>query len=150
MTDTLPGIIVGALLVLFGAGLIHLHRSSWFQHQQDGDLSDNDLDFFSKQFRRRMQTSSLLILIGFLIVIGDAPYMPWKLFPALFAIYWGGILLIAFWIILSAIADMSASRIRSATMISRIHDQQRILEKQLMDIKNKKAEEKGSSPEQEK
>lgn len=148
MTDTIPGIIVGTLLVLFGAGLIHLHRSSWFDRQHDADLSDDDLKFFSKQYRRRMQTSSLLIVIGFLIVIGDSPYMPWKMNPALFAIYWGGILLIAFWIILSAIGDMSASRIRSATMISRIQDQQRLLEKQIMEMRNKNqqtADKKSSS-----
>ena len=151
MTDTIPGIIVGTLLVLFGAGLIQLHRTSWFHRQHDGDLSDNDLKFFAKQYRRRMQTSSLLILIGFLIVIGDAPYMPWKMYPALFAVYWGGILLIAFWIILSAMGDMSASRIGSAAMISRIQDQQRLLEKQILDLKNKdqKPAEKKSSPEQE-
>lgn len=151
MTDTLPGIIVGTLLVLFGAGLVHLHRTSWFHRRHDADLSDNDLKFFAKQYRRRMQTSSLLILIGFLIVIGDAPYMPWKLYPALFAIYWGGILLIAFWIILSALGDMSASRMRSAAMISRIQDQQRVLEKQIMDMKNKNQNsvEKNSTREQE-
>ncbi len=151
MTDTIPGIIVGTLLVLFGAGLIHLHRTSWFHRQLDADLSDDDLTFFSKQYRRRMQTSSLLMLIGFLIVIGDSPYMPWKSNPALFAVYWGGILLIAFWIILSAIGDMSASRIRSATMISRIREQQRMLEKQIMDLrqKNQQTADKKSSSEQE-
>jgi len=137
VTDTIPGIIVGTLLVLFGAGLIHFHRTSWFHRKHDADLSEDDLKFFSKQYRRRMQTSSLLVVIGFLIVIGDSPYMPWKSNPALFAIYWGGILLIAFWIILSALGDMSASRIRSATMISRIQDQQRLLEKQIMEMRNK-------------
>ena len=151
MTDTIPGIIVGAFLVLFGAGLIQLHRTSWFNHQHDADISDSDLQFFGKQYRRRMQTSSLLILIGFLIVIGDAPYMPWKMYPALFGVYWGGILLIAFWIILSAMGDMSASRVRSTAMIARIQDQQRLLEKQIMDLKNKKQnlDEKKSSPEEE-
>lgn len=137
MTSTIPGIIVGTLLVLFGAGLIHLHRTGWFHRQLDDELSEDDLKFFSKQYRRRMQTSSLLVLIGFLIVIGDAPYMPWKLYPAMFAIYWGGILLIAFWVILSAIGDMSASRIRSATMVSRIMDQQRLLEKQIAELRKK-------------
>ena len=151
MTDTIPGIIVGTLLVLFGAGLVQLHRSSWFHRRHDADLSDTDLQFFAKQYRRRMQTSSLLIFIGFLIVIGDAPYMPWKLYPALFGVYWGGILLIAFWIILSAIGDMSASRMRSATMIARIQDQQRVLEKQIMELKNKNqnSAEKNSAIEQE-
>lgn len=137
MTDSIPGIIVGTLLALFGAGLIHLHRTAWFHRQLDDELSEDDLKFFSRQYRRRMQTSGLLILIGFLIVIGDAPYMPWKSYPAIFAIYWGGILLISFWIILSAIGDMSASRLRSTTMISRIQDQQRVLEKQLMELQKK-------------
>ncbi|MCA9020207.1 MAG: hypothetical protein KDA74_08705, partial [Planctomycetaceae bacterium] len=82
-----------------------------------------------------MQTSSLLIVIGFLIVIGDSPYMPWKLYPGLFAAYWGGILLIALWVILCAIGDMSASRIRSTHLISRVHDQQRLLEKQLSELR---------------
>ncbi len=138
MTDTIPGIIVGTLLVLFGAGLIQLHRTSWFHRQLDADLSDDDLKFFAKQYRRRMQTSSLLIFIGFLIVVGDSPYMPWKSYPGLFAAYWGGILLIAFWVILSAIGDMSASRIRSSTMISRIQDQQRLLEQQILELREKK------------
>ncbi|QDT95765.1 sugar porter family MFS transporter [Gimesia aquarii] len=151
VTDTIPGIIVGTLLVLFGAGLIQLHRTSWFHRQLDADLSDDDLSFFSKQYRRRMQTSGLLILIGFLIVVGDAPYMPWKSYPGLFAAYWGGILLIAFWVILSAIGDMSASRIRSSTMISRIQDQQRLLEKQILELREKKQQttDKKSHPESE-
>ena len=152
MTDTIPGIIVGTLLVLFGAGLIQLHRTSWFHRQHGEELSDDDYRFFSKQYRRRMQTSSLLVLIGFLIMVGDAPYMPWKSFPALFAVYWGGILLIAFWVILSAIGDMSASRVRSTTLISHIQDQQRLLEKQLMELKNKKQQtaDKNSTSEKEK
>ncbi|QDT44826.1 hypothetical protein Pan241w_49420 [Gimesia alba] len=152
MTDTIPGIIVGTLLVLFGAGLIHLHRTSWFHRQHDEDLSDDDYLFFSKQYRRRMQTSSLLVLIGFLIMIGDAPYMPWKSYPGLFAAYWGGILLVAFWVILSAIGDMSASRVRSTNLISRIQDQQRLLEKQLMEMKEKQKQttDKNSTSEKEK
>ena len=145
VADTIPGIIVGTLLVLFGAGLIQLHRTSWFHRQHDDELSDDDYQFFSKQYRRRMQTSGLLILIGFLIVIGDAPYMPWKTYPGLFAVYWGGILLIAFWVILSAIADMSASRVRSTALISRIQDQQRILEKQLTELRQKQHRKSESS-----
>ncbi|MAC54870.1 MAG: hypothetical protein CME31_20215, partial [Gimesia sp.] len=85
VTDTIPGIIVGTLLVLFGAGLIQLHRTSWFHRQHDDELGDDDYQFFAKQYRRRMQTSSLLMVIGFLIVIGDSPYMPWKSYPGLFA-----------------------------------------------------------------
>ncbi|WP_145312207.1 hypothetical protein [Gimesia fumaroli] len=152
VTDTIPGIIVGTLLVLFGAGLIQLHRTSWFHRQHDEDLSDDDFRFFSKQYRRRMQTSSLLVLIGFLIMIGDAPYMPWKSYPGLFAAYWGGILLIAFWVILSAIGDMSASRVRSTNLISRIQDQQRVLEKQLLELKEKKKQtsDKNSTSDKEK
>ncbi|MFK7778119.1 MAG: hypothetical protein QM501_08365 [Gimesia sp.] len=151
VTDTIPGIIVGTLLVLFGAGLIQLHRTSWFHRQHDADLSNNDLNFFANQYRRRMQTSSLLILIGFLIVIGDAPYMPWEIYPALFAAYWGGILLFSLLIVLNAMGDMRASRARSATMISRIQDQQRVLEKQIMDLKNRNqnSAEKKSALEQE-
>jgi len=43
VTDTIPGIIVGTLLVLFGAGLIHFHRTSWFHRKHDADLSEDDL-----------------------------------------------------------------------------------------------------------
>lgn len=149
VTDTIPGIIVGTLLVLFGAGLIQLHRTSWFHRQHDDDLGDDDYQFFAKQYRRRMQTSSLLMVIGFLIVIGDSPYMPWKSYPGLFAAYWGGILLIAFWVILCAIGDMSASRIRSTRLISRVHDQQRLLEQQLMEMRKnhqKSADEDSKTP----
>ncbi|QDT93376.1 hypothetical protein [Gimesia algae] len=151
MTDTIPGIIVGTLLVLFGAGLIQLHRTSWFHRQHDDELADDDYQFFSKQYRRRMQTSSLLIVIGFLIVIGDSPYMPWKTSPGLFAAYWGGILLIAFWVILSAISDMSASRIRSTHLISRVHNQQRLLEKELLELRknHQKSVDEDSSSDQE-
>uniref|UniRef100_UPI002606F959 hypothetical protein n=1 Tax=uncultured Gimesia sp. TaxID=1678688 RepID=UPI002606F959 len=61
------------------------------------------------------------------------------------------ILLIAFWIILSAIGDMSASRLRSVTMISRIQDQQRMLEKQILEMrqKNQQTADRKSSSEQE-
>ena len=70
--DTLPALIVGGVLVALGALFMWSHIRSWRRTQHDPELEDRDERHYRVQFRRRMQTSGMIVLISVLIPLGDA------------------------------------------------------------------------------
>ncbi len=86
-----------------------------------------DLDFVRRQFRRRVQTSALICIIGVLIIIGDL-VIPWGrdgkgnrvAATFWFAVYWSGVLFLTFWVILLAIGDFLSIRVNTQSKMSRL------------------------------
>ena len=110
------GLGVGAALMLLGLILIVSHRRSWHKQQHDAEISEADLGYYSRRYRWRLQTSGLLILIGMLIAVGDTVII-WRKAPGMFVAYWGLVLALAIWVILLALADLSATNQHSRTAI---------------------------------
>lgn len=103
--------VLVALLLFFAAGwLIDSHLRTWSKVQKNqGQLEPNELDYRRRQFRRRMQTSAMLGMIGIAILVGQLI----SLLPIprlLVVLFWGGVMLMAIWLGMLAIADMVSTR----------------------------------------
>ena len=78
-------LFAGCGISLFAVCLLLTHMMSWRRQRNDPALTDEDRVWLAKRFRRRMQTSGMLVIIGVLIPVGDQ-LLP--LDPRWFAIYW--------------------------------------------------------------
>jgi hypothetical protein len=102
MLDYLPPLVLCAC----SAVLMAWHLRVWRGVQQDVPES-RERDFRRRQFRRRMQTSAMLGALGAAIIVGQLLMsIESKTF---LVVYWGGVLALALWMALLAIADMVAT-----------------------------------------
>jgi hypothetical protein len=103
--------IVLSLVLLAAAGvMMALHARAWRTLQNICDeLAPGELDYRRRQFRRRMQTSGLLGLLGLVLFAGQwiesPPFPIWA-----FALFWALVLVLVFWLGLLALADIVASQ----------------------------------------
>lgn len=133
----IPALIAGSLLLIFGGGAIWRHVRNRRQQIADESLAIEDMEFARRQFRRRVQTSLLICLIGILIIVGDL-VIPWgrngrgdKVAATFwFAVYWSGVLLLTFWVVLLALGDFLSIRMNTQTKMSRLRAAQRSLLKE--------------------
>jgi len=97
------------LLLLLGAGcLIISHVVAWRRIQRRRPEVE-ELDFRRRQFRRRMQTSTMLGLLAAAILVGElAIARVESLWVRL--VFWGGVLLVVLWVGLLAIVDIWATK----------------------------------------
>jgi len=72
---------------------------------EDSSLAGDDQErtHLNRQFRRRMQASGMLVLIGVMIAAGQ--FIDGKALPALFTFYWSAVILLTVWLILLAMGD---------------------------------------------
>jgi hypothetical protein len=98
--------LVMLLLLTLSAALIAMHRRTWHQIQTDQQSSLGAREFSNSQYRRRVQASSMIGIVGVAIFIGQFTGR----YPLLWVFYWGGVILILFWIILLALGDMVATQ----------------------------------------
>lgn len=114
MNDIKASLTMGTALILLGAWLIRWHWAVWVQHRgQQADAKpagdDRERRHFWLQFRRRLQISALMILLGVMIPLGDW-LMVQKRNPLWLAIFWIVALVLALWIMLLAAIDWLATR----------------------------------------
>jgi hypothetical protein len=105
--DYLSSALVSLVLCLSSAGLIVWHVRAWQRLQQAG-TDALERDFRRRQYRRRMQTSIMLGLLGVAIFVGQllmTPNTAWHLL----VIYWSGVVVLVLWVALLAVADMTAT-----------------------------------------
>lgn len=98
--------IVSLLLIGLSGVLLDMHRRSWREAQQDGSLTERDLRFARSQYKRRMQSSSIIGVLG--AAIGVAPLVPHE--PMAFAFYLAAISAACMAIMLLAAVDAWATR----------------------------------------
>jgi hypothetical protein len=104
-------IAVGVALDAMAAGLTVWHVRAWQRFEASGDAADpRERGYRCRQFRRRVQTSALLGLLGLAVVAGHwATSPPWR--PWAFAAYWGMVLTVVAWVALLALADLVSTRL---------------------------------------
>jgi len=127
---------VGGVLIVIGLLMIRAHVIAWRRQKQDDSLDELDRKHYAARYRRRLQTSALITALGFLIPLGDLPWL-WKQRPAIATAYWAVILLAPLWIILLAAADLWATQTYGRVALSRIRQKQRVLEKQVETLKKR-------------
>ena len=104
MNDIKASLSVGITLILLGAWLIRWHRAAWGRHRDSEAGDDRERRHYRLQFRRRIQVSALLILLGVMLPIGDW-LMVQRRNPMWITIFWIAVLTLAVWIMLLAVVD---------------------------------------------
>ena len=132
---------VGAALLVTGATMMRSHWLAWLSEKNDPSLDENDRTYYCRRFRRRMQTSAMIAVLGLLIPFGDA-ILP-QLFDdeqrqmVVFGIYWGAVLLLTVWVIIMGLGDFFASSAHTRGALARIRLKQRELERQLEEARRR-------------
>lgn len=106
MNDWVP-ILVGGSLSVFGLVLVRSHVTKWREQQEDC-ADDNEREFCHRMYRRRMQTSCVLILVGILIPVGDQIFVHNPPMPLTFTFYFGTVLLMLFWVMFRGVRELLA------------------------------------------
>lgn len=128
---------VGASLAVFGLLLMRWHIREWRQERNDASLDPEDLHHYHARYRRRMQTSGMLVLLGLLL-----PFWDWLLEQRLvIAATLVGFLVfgIVGWVFLLAFGDMLSTRTHSHVALAKVRQKQRELERQIADLKSREA-----------
>lgn len=106
--DLASVILVSVLLLLAAVGLMISHVRAWRAFQQQ-DLDPEEFDYRRRQFRRRMQTSAMLGLLGVALSVGYRLTV-W-LGPEIFVtVFWIAVMLVACWVALLGLVDIWATK----------------------------------------
>jgi hypothetical protein len=128
--------LIGAVLVAVGVAMMLAHRRAWARQRVDPGLNDQDRRRMAARFRRRMQTSGMLAIIGVMVGVGDAQV--WKLGPIVATVYWIAVLMAGMWLLLLGLGDLAAVRVDSRMTreeLQRIGDKRRELESQVEQLR---------------
>lgn len=128
--------VLAAGICLFGGGLMKWHRDAWARQQEDTSLEPSEFLFFQSQYRRRMQASAMLLILGLLLNASNEFLIPWQKFPLFFFVYVVLMLGLIAWMVLLAMLDFFATRLIHQTAIARLREQQRQLEHTVGQMRN--------------
>ena len=136
MEQWLVAPLTGGCIVVFGLFLLRTHVRSWHQQQADTSLDDHERDFCERRYRRRMQTTAMLIGIGAMVSVGDQ-LLPLDKSPVWFAVYWTVVLLATLWITFQALGDLASTKVHSRANLARIRRKQRELQDELAQLRDR-------------
>ncbi|MGA2621317.1 MAG: hypothetical protein ABSF26_27145 [Thermoguttaceae bacterium] len=105
--DFWSSFLVSLVLLASAAGLMVWHVRSW-RSVRGGQLEPREVEFHRRQYRRRMQTSAMLAVLGLAILAGQQ--LTSLLGPKFAGPFWGGVLLLVAWMALLALADILATQ----------------------------------------
>jgi hypothetical protein len=111
----LPSVLFSLLLLLVSGVLMLTHWRSWNAFRQQ-EQPQSEFDFRRRQFRRRMQASGMIGIVGITLFIGVAFFLgresliPWFEDPVVIFVYWAAVVLITVWMVLMALVDIWASQ----------------------------------------
>lgn len=138
MQELLPAILFGLLLIVIGGVFMLGHVAAIRKHREEDDADEQDREYFEKQYRRRMQTSGMIILMGLLIPGYDLLFLEWRPNPLLSTIALIPLFLIPAWIVLMAFGDMFSNngyRMRTKAKLEEIRFKQKQLEEQANELR---------------
>ncbi len=107
MTNTWSIITFAVILLIASGVLIWRHLQSRRALNTD-ELDEREIDYLRRQFRRRMQTSAMLAIVGVALLIGI--WINALNSPLVVVLYWLGVVLIVCCIALLAFADLISTR----------------------------------------
>jgi drug/metabolite transporter (DMT)-like permease len=132
-----PALIVGLVLIASGTLAIRSHIRSWRRQQNDPTFEDRDREYYQRRYRRRMQMSAILVILGFLIGAGDVLLPFQKAHPGPVAMYWIGVLLLTGWLILLGFGDLISTMAYGRIELARVQQKHRDLERQVVEFKHR-------------
>ena len=135
-------LVVGATLIATGLLMMRAHVQAWRAEKNDPTIEDDQRTFFYKRYRRRMQTSAMIAVIGVLIPFGVLVLRPGLFADAqqqvrVFTFFWASVLLLAVWVILLGVGDLLSTSAQSRVALARIRLKQRELEQQIAEIRRR-------------
>ncbi|HZL90780.1 MAG TPA: hypothetical protein VFB96_20600 [Pirellulaceae bacterium] len=122
-------ILFAVFLLAISAGLIAWHVLAW-RRADHGGLADADYRFYRHQFRRRLQSSALVGLVGVLSLVDL-----WIQDVTARVVLWCFILLIVLWALLLAGADWLASRLHFDKLLSASAVEHALLKREIEKIR---------------
>jgi hypothetical protein len=111
----LPSTLFSLLLLLVSGVLMFAHWRKWNAYRQQA-LPQMEHDYRRRQFRRRMQASGMIGIVGIALMVGAALFLgresliPWIDDPVVILIFWAAVVLITVWTVLLALVDVWASQ----------------------------------------
>ncbi len=140
MNNPWPALVVAVVLLAIGLSTMASHVRSWRRLQNDPALEDRDLAYLQRRYRRRMQMSAILAILGVLIGLGDVLLPFQKRHPVPVSLYWIGVLLLTGWLILLGLADLSSTIAYGRVELARVRQKRRELERQVIEFKHRHLE----------
>ena len=85
-------------MVVVGVLMMAWHRKSWTLQQDDPGFNQWDLKRLKSRYRRRMQTSGMIAVMGVMLGVGDV--LIWQQGPVVATVYWIGVIALGGWLLL--------------------------------------------------
>jgi hypothetical protein len=106
--DIWSSLLISVFLLTASIGLMFWHISSWRNTKLD-DLPANEMDFYRRQFRRRIQTSAMLGVLAIGLYAWEI-LTKWVTSQLILMIYIGVMFILVIWVALLAFADIWATK----------------------------------------
>jgi hypothetical protein len=135
----IPSFLVCVSLVAIGVFMIRGHLRGWAERQAEGITDPADLLHYHSQFRRRIQTSALIAIIGVLIFVGDL--IGQQIGAKLFGVYWVIVLMLVAYLMVLAVLDGLATASHTRAALARLRAQRRQLERSAAELKERPLDE---------
>ena len=128
---------IAAGVSLFGCLLLWRHQSQWKQQQADFEIGVSERRFLHRQYRRRMQSSTIITVLGLLLHASNEHLVNWPRAPAGFFVYVCLMLSLVMWLVILAVADFLAAQVTHRLALVRLHEHQRLLEQTVVELRQK-------------
>jgi hypothetical protein len=139
-----PALAVAVALVAIGVSMMSSHVRGWRRQQSDPTLDERDLVYYRRRYRRRMQISAIIAILGVLIGMGDALLPFQRRHPLPTSLYWIGVLLLTGWVMLLGFGDLLSTAAYGRAELARVRQKQRELERQVVEFKHRNLDGRGS------
>ena len=127
--------LVGGAISLFGGLMLWRHRAQWNSERTDDQIEPGEKRFLYGQYRRRMQSSAMIVMLGLLIHASNEHLVAWQRAPVGFFVYVCLMLVLVVWIIILALGDFLACQIVHRSALARLREQQQQLENAVLELK---------------
>lgn len=117
------------LLLAASAILMQSHLRTWRSHQREAPAEPRELDYHRRQFRRRMQSSAMLGLLGIAVLVGHFIRPPLPVLVVV--IFWACVILLIVWLMLLAVADVVSTRMHFGQLRRHFQSEQTNLHAQI-------------------
>lgn len=122
---------------LFGGLMLWRHQTQWQQQQADPEIGNAEKRFLHRQYRRRMQSSSMVTLLGLMLHASNEYLVDWRRSPAGFFVYVCLMLGLVTWIVILAFADFLAAQVTHRMALARLQAHQQQLEQTIVELRQK-------------